>query len=478
MVLMALSLLSLFSRYSPAAVRLHEPHSIQVLEHGQASFLKRLQIIDKAKKTIDVEYFIYKADESGRLFTQALLKKAREGVKIRILIDKSPLAPPLNKYIAYLLKQEGVELRYYNPLTFLSMFIISHRTHRKMLVVDNREAVTGGRNIGLEYFEAGEGFNFLDRDIYLEGPLVRSMTESFEVFFHSKWSKRPGKVKEIVKRAIKKIKSRFSNHNDKRYARNVLKKLQQARQFLYQEDKKFRSFRQRIFDQGQIELDALPTFPCEDISFESDSPALGKRSRRFFKYFKQLLLDAQSDIILETPYFIMLGSDRKLMKELRKKGTQIKLISNTIHANNHPAVSDVFYWQLPWLRRHHIDVALLTGEAIVHPEFENPQYFKKIKWGLHAKSALIDGKISLFMTYNMDPQSQKRSAEMGIACHQGAALADHLKILLERHEEQSIPITNIKSSAQYRSLFYKASFWEKLAHILRVLPANIFSFML
>ena len=71
---------------NPFIAKSTKPHNITLLNHGLGSLEERLQMIERAEKFIDVEYFIYRTDKSARIFTQVLIKKARQGVKVRMLL--------------------------------------------------------------------------------------------------------------------------------------------------------------------------------------------------------------------------------------------------------------------------------------------------------------------------------------------------------------------------------------------------------
>src|SRR5262245_7871197 len=66
-----------------------DSHRLTHFDQGAASFYRRLELIASAKKSIELEFFIYDVDEASRLLTQALMRKAREGVQVRILVDFS-----------------------------------------------------------------------------------------------------------------------------------------------------------------------------------------------------------------------------------------------------------------------------------------------------------------------------------------------------------------------------------------------------
>src|SRR5690606_1637960 len=111
-------------------------------------------------------------DLTSRLLTQELLKKARAGVKVRMILDASITVLQWDEYLveaARLASKGNLEIRHYNTAPLLYISSNQFRSHRKLIVIDDKEAITGGRNIGNEYFDLDEKYNFLDRDIYVKG---------------------------------------------------------------------------------------------------------------------------------------------------------------------------------------------------------------------------------------------------------------------------------------------------------------------
>ena len=113
-----------------------EPHRVTHYDQGAASFHRRLELIASATKSIELEFFIYNVDDSARLITQALLKKARDGVRVRILVDFSAPVFQLKPAYAQVLRQAGVDVKYYNTNAIYRLVSIQHRSHRKLLIID------------------------------------------------------------------------------------------------------------------------------------------------------------------------------------------------------------------------------------------------------------------------------------------------------------------------------------------------------
>ena len=115
------------------------PHTITHFDQGAASFQRRLELIASARTSIALEFFIYDVDDASRLLTQALIKRAREGVQVRILVDFSAPVFQLKPAYARLLGEAGVKVRYYNTSAIYRLVSIQHRSHRKLLIIDEAD---------------------------------------------------------------------------------------------------------------------------------------------------------------------------------------------------------------------------------------------------------------------------------------------------------------------------------------------------
>src|SRR5690606_7114732 len=129
--------------------------------------------------------------------------------KIRILVDFSFVAFRGRPEFARFLRAKGVQVRYYNTSALYRLFAIQHRSHRKLLIIDNKIAVTGGRNIADDYFDLRAKFNFIDSDVLLKGPLTESITKSFDLYWNSPLTSIPHEMSGPMPQLLKKHKNRF-----------------------------------------------------------------------------------------------------------------------------------------------------------------------------------------------------------------------------------------------------------------------------
>lgn len=195
-------------------VRSNAVHEVKIFTHGLASLEERLRLIESAKESIDVEYFIIKADLSSRMFIQALLKKQQEGIRIRFLVDHTFSVPQFSLSIARELVEKGIEVKFFNPISKWKLLDVQFRNHRKSLIIDSHTMMTGGRNIGDEYFDLNPRFKFLDRDIVIKGEIVKEIQKTFDETYYSKLAINvldlklsPKKEKKILKEKNRFLKS-------------------------------------------------------------------------------------------------------------------------------------------------------------------------------------------------------------------------------------------------------------------------------
>ena len=170
---------------------------IYVLDKGEEALIARAWLADHAQKTIEVQYFIWSTDNIGILASEALLRAADRGVKVRVIVDDLLVDAP-DKSLLALAKHPNVEIRIYNPQhsvgtpfhkRLLNIVVnfrgVNQRMHDKTLMVDGKLAITGGRNMAAEYFDYNQTYNFRDRDALLIGHVVTDMQTSFEKFWAS-----------------------------------------------------------------------------------------------------------------------------------------------------------------------------------------------------------------------------------------------------------------------------------------------------
>ena len=167
-----------------------------LLRQGRTAFTSRIAMAGVAEKTLDLQYYIWESDTTGRILAERLLQAADRGVRVRLLLDDIN-TKGRDAVVAAMDAHENIEIRLFNPfsnrgipaLNFITDFNrVNHRMHNKMMVVDNSMAILGGRNIGNHYFGVDTQANFRDLDIMAAGPVVKDVSSVFDYFWNGKWS--------------------------------------------------------------------------------------------------------------------------------------------------------------------------------------------------------------------------------------------------------------------------------------------------
>ncbi len=171
-----------------------------MLISGDEAFDSLIALADHAERTLDIQYYIIHQDESARILLQHVRSAADRGVRVRVLVDDLNTAGEDRRFM-HLEQHANIEVRVFNPfpggrsaiwtrfLTSISDIPrINHRMHNKLFVADNAIAITGGRNIGDEYFTRDKHSNFIDLDVVAAGPIVPQLSASFDAFWNSKYA--------------------------------------------------------------------------------------------------------------------------------------------------------------------------------------------------------------------------------------------------------------------------------------------------
>ena len=153
-------------------------NSLWSTKSGEEFLARLLEDMDAAQSTIEMEYYWLSPDESGRKVRDALIGKAREGVRVKVLLDNliTPFAPE-SFYDA--MRKAGAEVRYVHDFDKMGPFesvgsIFGPRDHRKIVVIDGRIAYTGGINFCNHAIREWQ-----DTQVRVEGPVAAQLQRLF-----------------------------------------------------------------------------------------------------------------------------------------------------------------------------------------------------------------------------------------------------------------------------------------------------------
>lgn len=154
-----------------------------LLTSGEAYFKSLFNAIDGAERLIHIELYSLDLDQTGRLFLDHLMKAAKRGVQIRMILDGLG-SQAVSKEEYHRIRSSGIEVKIYRP--FLWMKLVSfffRRLHRKSIVIDGRIAFVGGLNIGDEYHFSDLASYKMDLAIRVEGPAAENILSAMQIFW-------------------------------------------------------------------------------------------------------------------------------------------------------------------------------------------------------------------------------------------------------------------------------------------------------
>lgn len=382
------------------------------IDDGIAALTARVNLIRRAKSSIVAEYFIFNTDTAGRIISKELASAAQRGVKVRLLIDKSIAVFAFDEFYAKEMAARGVEVRYYNAASIWRVSSVQFRTHRKMIVVDDKELITGGRNIGDDYFDLSHEFNFDDADVHVTGPIAKVMRESFDKFFDDGMTERPKFPREP------KLRGPLGEYR----ARTT-----KAKGF-FDATKEEVSARERMLVAGENYLRLKRMHVCPTMTYSSDAPGASffKRLRGDFvdshRFLRKTLYDKISTvdkrIILSSPYVIDGEATEEMMAGLLANGAKIDVYTNSLASTDATYVAANMYLGLQRWRSKGINVYLHDGKFLPKSPL-TPVEVRRAKSGTHSKVQVYvtkEGSEAMIGTYNVDHRSNYYNAEMAVFC--------------------------------------------------------------
>lgn len=375
---------------------------VHPLQDAHDAFAARYLLAQRAEKTLDVQYYIWRADLSGTLLFKALYDAAERGVRVRLLLDDNNTSG-LDPLLVALDAHPNIEVRLFNPFGFRRFRVLGYltdfsranrRMHNKSFTADNQATIIGGRNVGDEYFGATDDVLFADLDVLAVGPVVREVSDDFDRYWLSESSYPAGLLLGGVPADL----SRESTRAESDAAANA-----------YLDVIRTTSFVSRLVA-GTLPLEWART------TMISDDPvkALGRAERAALltSKMKQAFGEARSRVDLVSPYFVPGSQGVEMMRSWVQRGARVQVLTNSLEATDVAAVHSGYA-----KRRK----ALLAAGVILYelkrlnapPRARGTRFFGSSASSLHAKTFAVDGTNIFIGSFNFDPRSAKLNTEIG-----------------------------------------------------------------
>jgi cardiolipin synthase C len=405
-------------RFAGAAHEHGESSGFRIITSGVDGLVTRVQMIDAAERTLDLQYFIFRGDETGRLVIEALLRASDRGVRVRVLIDDGATIPGDERVIA-LDGHAAMEVRVFNPFAYRGhgklmravefLFRASrldYRMHNKLLVADNSAILVGGRNIGNQYFQIDPATQFADDDIFAVGPIAAQVSATFDEYWNSAFA--------IPAAALSRRKQLSVAQAD----RPVAAGLQLAALGSGGNDYVTRVATGEPLAgmiSGQLPLVwAQAQVVCDSPDKKHvESGALA--GRLMSRPFAATAAAVQSELLMVTPYFIPAAEDVQLLKDLRQRNVRVRILTNSLESTpDVVAESGYAHYRVPMLEH---GVELYEIRSLLGNTKGSGQTARVSRYGnyaLHAKLFVFDRSKLFIGSMNYDRRSKHLNTEIGL----------------------------------------------------------------
>jgi len=373
---------------------------IHLLTSGDEALADLIALADHAERTLDVQYYIIHQDDSARILLRHVRLAADRGVRVRVLVDDLNTAGEDRRFM-HLSEHANVEVRVFNPFpggrfatwtrfvaSASDMRRINHRMHNKLFVADNALAITGGRNIGNEYFTRDPHYNFIDLDVVAAGAIVPELSASFDAFWNSKYAFPIASVASAVS-----AETPAAPAADGGTVTNA-------------------NWLQRELDGGHLQLTWVAATVLADRPGKIASETAPEEEVTIANDLATLMLSATEELLVISPYFVPGQEGVAMFAKLVGQGVHIRILTNSLASTDSPLVHNGY-------ARYRVELLKLGIElSEVRPKLGQKRArfhpFRSSNASLHAKALVIDQKTVFIGSMNMDARSARTNSELGL----------------------------------------------------------------
>lgn len=385
------------------------------------AFTARAVSAANAGRSLDLMYYIWDDDLTGRLLFHQIVQAAERGVRVRLLLDDINSQGRDPAYVAFD-QHPNIDVRMFNPSRarhgglrrgidmVLRALTVTRRMHNKAFIVDGRIAFVGGRNISDAYFDAGEGSNFRDLDLMLIGPSVKKVEAIFDDFWNSAVVLPIHALTIPGQRlGLDYWKNKLEEYCTSEKAKPYLDYIHKHTTFEH-----FIKFKKRLF-------------LAENVEVLSDPPekALRRKPNNWLmKVLSPLIYNAKKSIQITSPYFVPGSVGTQKLCKLVSRGVDVKILTNSLAATDVAAVHGGYMTYRKSLLKGGVKLFELKPDGGAH----HLRLFSARRASLHTKAFFIDGETAFVGSFNFDPRSESLNTEMGIIfkCPQISTMMDFL----------------------------------------------------
>jgi putative cardiolipin synthase len=408
-----------------------EHSGLRLMPLGVYSLDARVQLAERAQRSLVVQYYQFENDATGRLLMRALREAAARGVKVRLLVDDLYTVKSQQLLLA-LSETPNVDVRLFNPFCcgrngFLSRFAASpleigrlnHRMHNKLFIADGVMAVVGGRNIADEYFVLSEAQNFIDMDALVVGKVLPQLESIFDAYWNSEqvWP-----IADIVRGEGGRMPTTADFDAWIGMAAAPPKIVLPPADILG-----YGPIAEEL-DGGRMgllwgEARAIADPPTKPTTMTADEAIATSVTMQVWT----LLMDAKVQVDLTSPYLVPGERGMAAFEDLAKRNVKLTLLTNSLAANDEPLVHTGYARYRERLLKGGADLYELSPQRTTAGERFG--MFGKSLGRLHSKTAAIDKTRVFIGSMNLDPRSASQNTEMGLVVDSPQLAREMLRVI-------------------------------------------------
>ncbi len=412
-----------------------------LIEDGLSAFVIRAAFARMATKTIDLQTYIYSNDFSSKVLVGELKNAADRGVKVRILLDDYGTNSDIVD-VMLLNQHPNIEVKVFNTvrnrakLLYYPQFLmdfnrLNSRMHNKLFIVDNIALITGGRNVGSNYFYPETASNFSDTDVLFLGDMTKYATDSFNDYWNYHLAI-PASVfpKAKTKRAMKKV-----DDNIAAIQRKTKSSIKAYNTIINMAQHEYRS-KNMDFSWGYGKFLADPPQKVEMTMREKEA-----YQGDIIKALYRLWEDTQDNVYMSAAYFVPGRGGLEHMLREEKDGVHLTIVTNSLASTNAPTVYAKWEKYRKKLIKSGADVYefMLSAENLRGKEHDRERKQSSFSV-LHSKTIVFDDDISWIGSFNLDPRSAYYNTE-NVAIFESRDFASKLRDMIIKDTKTSWRVT-------------------------------------
>jgi putative cardiolipin synthase len=384
------------------------------LADGREALAARLALADAAQSSLDVQYYIWQDDQAGRILLERLFRAADRGVRVRMLLDDVGTMPSDAALLA-IDSHPNIEVRMFNPASLRSPRLLgvladigrmNRRMHNKSFTADGQVAIVGGRNVGDEYSDAHQEMNFADLDVAVIGPVVREVSDAFDLYWNHRYSIPMTALarQRMTPEEIAGMRQALVAHGPKAGHASSADRLHES-DFA-------RQLRTRSVSYSWGRATIVSDHP------DKVATAPDKTETHLAPKLREVIDATHHELFLVSPYFVPGNRGVDTLAAVRQRGARVVVITNSLASTDGVPVHAKYQRYRRPLLEAGVELYELKPTAGAAKKGQGSSGLRGSgrtgSSGLHAKTFAFDRRIGFVGSYNLDPRSNRLNTEMGV----------------------------------------------------------------